>query len=567
MRRRALALLAAGLGAAALWVATRRPLPVEGEPAEDPLRVRGALHVHTAASDGGRPALEVIEAARGAGLDFLVLTDHNGVAGKELEGYHGSLLVSAGTEISTSEGHVLAIGLEAPGYLFSGDGRDALEDVASLGGIAFAAHPDSPEPELRWAGGRLPGPWGLEVWNGDSQWRHAGWWRLARALAAYPFNPRRALLGALTRPGSLALWDELLAERDVPGVAGADAHGQFRLGEHVALPMPSYASSFGLVRNHVLLEEPPSGAAGPDLRRLVDALGRGRSYVSVDALAPGDGFYFHVAGPDRDWDMGETAAPGPELRARAGGPAPAGTELRLLRDGVVIEASGTALDVPVGGPGVYRVEAHVPGWPIPWIVSNPVYVFDAAAAARRHERAAMPAPPPEPPESVVIESFDPGSGFAAEHDESSGMPGEVVAPGSGPDASAAARLAFRLGTPGPGRPYTWCALVERAPRDLSGREGLLLRVRADGSYRFWVQVRDRNPDSADEGQEWWFASVRTSPEWRQVRLPFRRFRSINPASDGALDLDAIVGLVLLVDLGAAPPGAEGTIWIDDLRAY
>src|SRR5204863_5348784 len=139
--------------------------------------------------------------------------------------------------------------------------------------------------------------------------------------------------------------------------------------------------------------------------------------------------------------------------------------------------------------------------------------------------------------------------------------------GAGPDGSAAARMEFRLGTPGAGRPYVWCALVSREPRDLTGAQGLVFSVRGDGQYRVWVQVRDANPASADEGTEWWFGSVRTSPEWKTAALPFARLRSINPKTDGRLDLDKVKALVFVLDRGADKPGTSGTIWLDDLGTY
>jgi hypothetical protein len=86
-------------------------------------------------------------------------------------------------------------------------------------------------------------------------------------------------------------------------------------------------------------------------------------------------------------------------------------------------------------------------------------------------------------------------------------------------------------------------------------------------YRIWVQVRDRNPASADEGTEWWFASVRTSPEWTRVAVPFDRLRSINPRTDGRLDLDQVRALVFVIDRGAVKPDTAGTVWLDDVGVY
>ena len=47
----------------------------------------GNLHMHTTLSDGHGTHAEVADAAIQAGLDFIVVTDHN-VLPTELEGYH-----------------------------------------------------------------------------------------------------------------------------------------------------------------------------------------------------------------------------------------------------------------------------------------------------------------------------------------------------------------------------------------------------------------------------------------------------------------------------------------------
>jgi hypothetical protein len=167
----------------------------------------------------------------------------------------------------------------------------------------------------------------------------------------------------------------------------------------------------------------------------------------------------------------------------------------------------------------------------------------------------------------VIDSFDAATSFAPEFDPSSAMATPVVQAGAGTGGTAAARLVFRLGRPGVGRPHTWCALVSRQPRDLSGATGLVFAARADGPYRMWVQVRDENPASADEGTEWWFASVRPAGEWSRMAVPFAGLRSLNPRSDGRLDLDKVRQLVFVLDEAAVKPGTEGTIWLDDVGLY
>jgi hypothetical protein len=571
-RRRALLvvpLAGAVLAVLALRAALWRPLSVQGNaPADGFVRVRGVVHVHTTLSDGGGSPEEVAAAAKTAGLRFVVITDHNNVDAKFFEGNHDGVLVLVGTEVSTTAGHLLGLGVRDPVFRFSGDARDALEDIRDLGGAAFVAHPLSRREDFRWTGWDLPGPWGMELINGDSQWRSAGWLPLLRTAALYRFNSRYALLGSvIPADDTLARWDALLARRDVAGIAGADAHSRLVWRKDQAVRFPSYESLFALAQDHVVLERPLSGRAGPDGQAILAALAKGRCYVGLDALAAADDFSFIAEAGGRRFTMGDTVAPEPGLKLRAGGRMPAGSGVTIRRDGATVGEGEGFVEVAPSGPGVYRAEVRVPGWRAPWIISNPIYVFSAEAAAARARNAAWPAEPTPPAPAEVIDSFDGGSSFHAEFDPSSDMDRNVVAKGAGPDGSDAARMAFRLGRPEPGRPFAWCALVNRQRRDLSGRHGLVFAIKGDGEYRLWVQVRDANPISPDDGTESWFASVRTSKEWRRVAVPFDRLRSINRRSDGKLDLDKVQQLVFVLDLGAEKPGTQGTIWIDDVGVY
>ncbi len=553
----------------ALRVVLWRPLAVTGAATDDgQVRVAGAVHVHTSFSDGGGTPEEVAAAAKRAGLQFVVITDHNNLDAKPFEGYHDGVLVIVGTEVSTAAGHVLGLGIADPVFRFSGDPLDALDDIRLLGGSGYAAHPLSLRPDFAWSGWNLPGAWGIELLNGDSQWRAAGFWRLARSAGLYALNARYALLGSLTSPGAaLARWDGLLARRDTPGIAGADAHNRAPLHKRWQPRLPSYESIFALAKNHVLLDTPLRGDAAADTAAILSALAHGRCYVALDALAPAGSFSFKAESPRARATMGETIEPQAGLYLRAGGALPAGAFLTLLRDGQKLVEKQRALDVAPPGPGVYRVEVRVPGWDVPWLLSNPIYIFDPDAAAARAKAAAWPEPVDTPPAVETLDSFDTLSSFDAEFDPSSQMTPEIRIPGAGPSGESIARLFYRLGVPGPQRPFVSCALVSREPRDLSGRNGLVFMIRGDRAYRIWVQVRDANPASADGGTEWWAASVRTAPVWRRVAVPFASLRSINPKTDGKLDLDRVQGLVFVLDQGAVKPGTEGTIEVAGLGAY
>jgi hypothetical protein len=561
----ALLLLAVGLAA---WLARRGPLEVAGQgPTDGLFRAAGVVHVHTTLSDGGGPPEEVVAEARAAELKFIAITDHNNLDAKPIEGYREGVLVLVGTELSTTAGHIVGLGIPDPVFRFSGDARDGLEDVRDLGGISFAAHPLTPRDDLRWTGWDLPGPWGMELINGDSEVRASGL-RLLATAGLYLLNERQALLRSLTPPdAAVARWDALLRERHVPGIAGADAHSRLALTARWSLRFPSYRSMFSVIRNHVLLPTPLSGDAAADARLVLGALGHGRSYVGLDAIAPAGDFYFVVEGQGRRWTMGDQVPLAAGLKLRAGGRIPAGARITLLRDGAkLVEAEGP-IDVDVPGPGVYRVEVRVAGWGIPWILTNPIHVFDEPTLLRRAARAAWPEPTPAPAPVEPIDGFEGGTVF-----RSGSRPGDALAPGildpaGGEGGGGAARLAFRIAAPVPGEPPPYCAIVNREARDLSGRAGLVFSIRADGAYRIWAQVRDDNPAASNEGTEWWYASARTSTEWRKVALPFDRFRSFGPRTDGRLDLDRVRGIAFVLEPATVKPGTKGVIWIDDLGLY
>ena len=301
------------VGAAlALRVVAWRPLPVRATAVADRfVRASGVAHIHTTLSDGGGPIADIESAAAAAGLDFVIVTDHNSLAGKPLEGYSETgVLTIVGTEISNHEGHLLAVGLPAPTYRFSGDGLDAVRDVHDLGGLAFAAHPESRRTDLRWTGWSLPGSWGIEILNGDSQWRAAGWARLAGAALLYPLNSDYGLLRLTRRPAALFRWDDLLARRQATAIAGADAHGTLRPTLSFSLPLPTYDAVFRIAQNYILLERPLTGNAPADTAAILTALGRGRVYIGVGALAPADRFFFLAERAGEQWTMGDTLEAG-----------------------------------------------------------------------------------------------------------------------------------------------------------------------------------------------------------------------------------------------------------------
>lgn len=148
--------------------------PPPAVPGTGPGWYRGDLHTHTVHSDGRRTPEELLADARAAGLDFFVSTEHNTSSANRVWGHHvpADFLVVPGEEVTTRDGHWLAVGLPDDGWVDwryrRRDGRLAefTQQVRDAGGLAIAAHPYVPVPTTGWGFGDFDAVDALELWNG-----------------------------------------------------------------------------------------------------------------------------------------------------------------------------------------------------------------------------------------------------------------------------------------------------------------------------------------------------------------------------------------------------------------
>src|SRR5688572_17772691 len=106
----------------------------------------GVIHCHSTHSDGTGTVAEIGAAADHAGLDYLLLTDHDTLAAAERgeEGWYGSALLLAGFEVSPRrQNHYLAFGLREPIDHAGLSPAQIVERVEAGGGFGFLAHPFS----------------------------------------------------------------------------------------------------------------------------------------------------------------------------------------------------------------------------------------------------------------------------------------------------------------------------------------------------------------------------------------------------------------------------------------
>jgi hypothetical protein len=338
--------------------------------------------MHTGLSDGTKTHAELAKIASEAGLDFVVVTDHN-IYAPEPEGWVGDTLLLVGEEIHDPDrqlqsSHILCLDIERDVVELAADPQAVVDSVVAQGGLAFLAHPFErdvaeflPEPNISWRDWEVTGYQGIELWNYMSEFKSV-LKNKAQALL-YAYAPTLAITGPY--PETLKKWDELLQERPVSVFGGSDAHGTvYHLGP-IAREVHSYEYLFRCINTHLLSEEPLSGDLEHDRTLIYRALREGLGFLGYEQPAPIAGFAFWAHSRDQEATMGESLALHREVELRVSAPSPAW--LRLLRDGqVVAETYGDQLVLLSHRPGVYRVEAHrrFRGRRRGWIYSNPIYV-------------------------------------------------------------------------------------------------------------------------------------------------------------------------------------------------
>ncbi|WP_336215668.1 CehA/McbA family metallohydrolase [Nonomuraea sp. LPB2021202275-12-8] len=185
----------------------------------------GDFHAHTLHSDGSLTIAELAELARGRGLDFLTVTDHNTVSHHpELAKTDRGIALLPGQEVTTDRGHANVFG-DVGWVDFRQPADSWVEHAAREGGLISINHPLG--GDCAWLQPLTERPRVAEVW-------HSGWWdrRWGAPLAwADAWRPDLVWIGASDfhrhgqdgLPGSPTTW--VLAE-DTGAVFDAVAAGR-----------------------------------------------------------------------------------------------------------------------------------------------------------------------------------------------------------------------------------------------------------------------------------------------------------------------------------------------------
>lgn len=345
------------------------------------------LHMHTHHSDGTGSHQDIAEAAIQAGLDAVIVTDHN-VLVKEQEGYisrgEETVLMLIGEEIhdtttTRENNHLLVFGTDQELADQAGDTQGLITNINQLGGLSFLAHPIDPaapkfnQGDFSWEKWDVSGFTGIELWNGLSEFKT----RLSSIPAAlwYAYLPRRIARGPI--PETLEIWDKLTSpQKKVVAVGGSDAHAMHaNLGPLKRTLFP-YLYHFQSVNTHVLLTKALSGNAEEDKRIIYNALRLGHGFIGYDLPRPTRGFRFTGSDANTNAMMGDELPLGDGVKLKITLPGKA--ECILIKDGQPIKRwkNSENCSFKATEPGVYRVEVYLryKGRRRGWIFSNPIYI-------------------------------------------------------------------------------------------------------------------------------------------------------------------------------------------------
>jgi len=339
----------------------------------------GATHIHTHYSDGTGNIKDIAVAAKKAGLKWIIITDHNNLAGlkNDEEGWYNGVAVIIGEEISpeTSD-HYLAFGIKEEispdtGY------KNYIKKVTEQGGLGFVAHPDESLTRkndlkpLRWLNWDVQGFTGLEIWN-----------YLSDLVDNY--DPKKALFWYLCRNKLLSgptqkvlgWWDSLNNQTDkiVPAIGGVDVHCFHYKYKGVGLKIFPYSNSFKTVTNLLYLDRRLSDDFEQAKIQILNALENGNNIIMNRIWNKGENYPgFYVKNSQKKAYVGESVNLDKEAAIIVKFSKKA--KIKLIHDGTIImETEDNKLLFDNLKTGKYRVEAYYKNRP--WIFTNPIQVCE-----------------------------------------------------------------------------------------------------------------------------------------------------------------------------------------------
>lgn len=346
------------------------------------------LHMHTTYSDGSGTHAEIADAAINAGLDAVIITDHN-VLVHGMQGYYchddRKVLLLIGEEIhdqtrEPQKNHMLVIGADQELATLARDPQELIDEVIQTGGLCFLAHPVDPEApafgegSLSWVCWDIAGYTGIELWNSMTEFKGLLTSKISGLFFAMNF--KKIAHGPF--PETLSLWQQLLSKSNDPVVAigGSDAHQMHaHMGILRRILFP-YEWHFKAINTHIITTDPFNGDFEHDRILVLEALKKGHCFIGYDLPASTRGFSFSAHTDTGSYCMGDILNSRQSITLQVKLPVPA--ECHLLKNGerILSTHQRDSMVHVVDEAGIYRVEVYLryKGKRRGWIFSNPLYI-------------------------------------------------------------------------------------------------------------------------------------------------------------------------------------------------
>lgn len=374
------------------------PFRETSKPAKKGNYVSGIIHVHSLYSDGGGTVLEIAEAAKQAGRDFVVLTDHNVSTARkngDEKNYNGvDLFVEM--EASTQAGHCISFYSHSDAKNYSDvemnklSYQHYLDEKTEKDFFIALSHPSN-----------IKNPWlrldkygeGYEVMNFDSVWQRElsdNFFGFIGTLLAAPFNSYLASLRFIHfYPKDLTVWDNMNLSANARhfGLLAHDTHSKLKYSKDGFLRWPDYLETFKLGTNLVFLKESLSSDFEQRKKQIYTNIREGHLAMVFDVVHPYDGIDHYMDCGDKKYISGDVVPESSQCQLHLEFPTdfPYERVVRILKDGEIIKETATmdsSFTQKVEGPGTYRTEIWVKrhsrlrialNHEVPYVFYNPIY--------------------------------------------------------------------------------------------------------------------------------------------------------------------------------------------------
>jgi hypothetical protein len=283
------------------------------------------------------------------------------------------------------------------------------------------------------------------------------------------------------------------------------------------------------------------------------AIEAGHVYSTIEGVGGPGALMFTATNAAGTVSMGDDSPSPAMLRVDVDGPEDA--RIDLYRGGTIVTSgTGPVLEHATdagGGPDEYRAEVSVPGAPgqppIPWIVSNPIYVGGLPHSG--------PAPVrPAAAEFAVQYSNGPAGNWAVEASNASLGAIDVVPAVGGTQLA----LRYAVGGTQSSSPYAAFAMPAGA---IAEYDRIVFTAHADRPTRMSVQLRQ----PGDEDGLRWQRSVYLDTDARDITVFFDDMKGRGPAAGSVPNLANVQSVLFVLDTINTKLGGRGQIWLDEIR--